>query len=161
MLNMSDIKKTNAMRILEKENIPYSIKTYEVDENNLDAIHVAKNANINIDFVYKTIVMINEKKEVFVFCLPAEFDVSLKKAKKITNSNKIELLKLNDLKNITGYIRGGCSPIGMKKQYTTYLSDIAQLEESIYISAGVRGMQLIINPDDLIKCISATYEDFI
>jgi len=158
---MSDIKKTNAMRILEKENIPYSIKTYEVDENNLDAIHVAKNANINIDFVYKTIVMINEKKEVFVFCLPAEFDVSLKKAKKITNSNKIELLKLNDLKNITGYIRGGCSPIGMKKQYTTYLSDIAQLEESIYISAGVRGMQLIINPDDLIKCISATYEDFI
>ncbi len=161
MLNMSDIKKTNAMRILEKENIPYSIKTYEVDENNLDAIHVAKNANINIDLVYKTIVMINEKKEVFVFCLPAEFDVSLKKAKKITNSNKIELLKLNDLKNITGYIRGGCSPIGMKKQYTTYLSDIAQLEESIYISAGVRGMQLIINPDDLIKCISATYEDFI
>jgi len=158
---MSDNKKTNAMRILEKENIPYNIKTYEVDENNLDAIHVAKNANINIDLVYKTIVMINEKKEVFVFCLPAEFDVSLKKAKKITNSNKIELLKLNDLKNITGYIRGGCSPIGMKKQYTTYLSDIAQLEDSIYISAGIRGMQLILNPDDLIKCISATYEDFI
>lgn len=96
-----------------------------------------------------------------MFCLPAEFDVSLKKAKKITNSNKIELLKLNDLKNITGYIRGGCSPIGMKKQYTTYLSDIAQLEDSIYISAGIRGMQLILNPDDLIKCISATYEDFI
>ncbi|NCD07395.1 MAG: Cys-tRNA(Pro) deacylase [Spirochaetia bacterium] len=158
---MSENKKTNAMRILEKENIPYNIKTYEVDENNLDAIHVAKNANINIDLVYKTIVMINEKKEVFVFCLPAEFDVSLKKAKKITNSNKIELLKLSDLKNITGYIRGGCSPIGMKKQYTTYLSDIAQLEDSIYISAGIRGMQLILNPNDLIKCISATYEDFI
>ncbi len=158
---MSENKKTNAMRILEKENIPYNIKTYEVDENNLDAIHVAKNANINIDLVYKTIVMINEKKEVFVFCLPAEFDVSLKKAKEITNSNKIELLKLSDLKNITGYIRGGCSPIGMKKQYTTYLSDIAQLEDSIYISAGIRGMQLILNPNDLIKCISATYEDFI
>lgn len=161
MVNMSDNKKTNAMRILEKDNIPYSVKTYEVDEDNLDAINVAKKANINIDLVYKTIVMINEKKEVFVFCLPAEFDVSLKKAKKITNSNKIELLKLNDLKNITGYIRGGCSPIGMKKQYTTYLSDIAQLEDSIYISAGIRGMQLILNPDDLIKCISATYEDFI
>lgn len=158
---MSENKKTNAMRILEKENIPYNIKTYEVDENNLDAIHVAKNANINIDLVYKTIVMINEKKEVFVFCLPAEFDVSLKKAKKITNSNKIELLKLTELKNITGYIRGGCSPIGMKKQYTTYLSDIAQIEDSIYISAGIRGMQLILNPNDLIKCISATYEDFI
>ncbi len=158
---MSENKKTNAMRILEKENIPYDIKTYEVDENNLDAIHVAKNANINIDLVYKTIVMINEKKEVFVFCLPAEFDVSLKKAKKITNSNKIELLKLTELKNITGYIRGGCSPIGMKKQYTTYLSDIAQIEDSIYISAGIRGMQLILNPNDLIKCISATYEDFI
>ncbi len=158
---MSENKKTNAMRILEKENIPYDIKTYEVDENNLDAIHVAKNANINIDLVYKTIVMINEKKEVFVFCLPAEFDVSLKKAKNITNSNKIELLKLTELKNITGYIRGGCSPIGMKKQYTTYLSDIAQIEDSIYISAGIRGMQLILNPNDLIKCISATYEDFI
>lgn len=158
---MSNIKKTNAMRILEKDNIPYEIKTYEVDENNLDAIHVARNANINIDIVYKTIVMINDKKEIFVFCLPAEFDINLKKAKKITNSNKIELLKLNDLKNITGYIRGGCSPIGMKKQYTTYISDIAQLEESIYISAGIRGMQLIINPNDLISCISATYEDFI
>ncbi len=158
---MSSIKKTNAMRILEKENIKYQVKEYAVDENNLDAVHVAKTANINIDLVYKTIVMINENKEIFVFCLPAEFDISLKKARALTSSNKIELLKLDMLKKVTGYIRGGCSPLAMKKSYQTFISDFALLEEKIYVSAGVRGLQLIVNPRDLAKCIGASFEEII
>lgn len=158
---MTSIKKTNAIRILEKEKIPFELKTYEVDENNLDAVHVANNAGINIDLVYKTIVMINEKKEIFVFCLPAEFDVSIKKAKFLSNSSKIELLKLKDLKTTTGYIRGGCSPIGMKKSYPTFISDFALLEDKIYVSAGVRGLQLLINPKDLLKCTNASFCDII
>lgn len=158
---MSTIKKTNAMRILEKENINYDLKEYEVDENNLDAIHVARNANIDLDLVYKTIVMINDNKEIFVFCLPAEFDISLKKAKAITKSNKLDLVKLSDLKKTTGYIRGGCSPIGMIKKYPTFISEFAEMEEKIYISAGIRGLQIIINPQDLAKCVNATFENFI
>ncbi|MCY1152726.1 MAG: Cys-tRNA(Pro) deacylase [Sphaerochaetaceae bacterium] len=155
------MKKTNAMRILEKENISYKVKAYDVDENNLDAVHVAKSANINIDLVYKTIVMINENKEIFVFCLPAEFDISLKKARFLTSSNKIELLKLDMLKKVTGYIRGGCSPLGMIKQYKTFISDFALLEDEIYVSAGVRGLQLIVNPKDLANCIGASFEEII
>jgi Cys-tRNA(Pro)/Cys-tRNA(Cys) deacylase len=158
---MASIKKTNAMRILEKENISYKVKAYDVDENNLDAVHVAKSANINIDLVYKTIVMINENKEIFVFCLPAEFDISLKKARSLTSSNKIELLKLDMLKKVTGYIRGGCSPLGMIKQYKTFISDFALLEDEIYVSAGVRGLQLIVNPKDLANCIGASFEEII
>jgi Cys-tRNA(Pro)/Cys-tRNA(Cys) deacylase len=158
---MSSIKKTNAIRILEKDNIPYELKTYEVDENNLDAVHIAKNENINIDLVYKTIVMVNEKKEVFVFCLPSGFDVSIKKAKALTKSKMLELIKLKDLKATTGYIRGGCSPLGMKKNFPTLISDFALLEDKIYVSAGIRGLQLIINPKDLSKCINASFEEII
>ena len=158
---MSDQKKTNAMRILEKNNIDFELLHYEVDENNLDAIHVAKTANINIDLVYKTIVFINEKKEKFVFCLPAEFNVSMKKAKSITNSKILELIRVNDLKKITGYIRGGCSPIGMIKQYDTFISDFALMEDKIYISGGKRGLQIKLNPKDLAKCINAEFAEFI
>lgn len=158
---MSEQKKTNAIRILEKNNINYELFNYEVDENNLDAIHVANSANINIDIVYKTIVFSNERKEKFVFCLPAEFNVSLKKAKFLTNSKSLELIPLNDLKKFTGYIRGGCSPIGMIKQYDTYIADYALMEDEIYISGGRRGLQIKLNPQDLAKCINADFNEFI
>ncbi|MGD1823317.1 MAG: Cys-tRNA(Pro) deacylase [Pleomorphochaeta sp.] len=158
---MSDIKKTNAMRILEKNNIEYELFLYEVDENNLDAIHVAQSANLDIDLVYKTIVFVNENKENFVFCLPAEFNVSLKKAKAITHSKSLELIKVNELKKTTGYIRGGCSPIGMIKSYETFISDFALMEDQIYISGGRRGLQIKINPTKLARCIDASFEEFI
>lgn len=158
---MSELKKTNAIRILEKNNIDYKLFHYEVDENNLDAIHVAKTANINIDLVYKTIVFSNERKEKFVFCLPAEFNVSMKKAKSITSSKILELIPLNDLKKTTGYIRGGCSPIGMIKQYDTFISEFALIESEIYISGGRRGLQIKLNPNDLAYCINAEFKDFI
>ncbi len=158
---MNELKKTNAMRILEKNKIKYSILKYKVDENNLDAIHIATNSKLSLELVYKTIVLINEKNEIFIFCLPAEFNVSLKKAKSITNSKKISLLELKNLKKTTGYIRGGCSPIGMIKEYPTYISEFAQIEDYIYISGGQRGLQLKINPFDLSKCINAKFRDFI
>ena len=153
--------KTNAMRILESLSIPYTVHTYEWDEEHLDAIHAATSAGLDTERVYKTIVMMNSNKELFVFCLPAEFSVSLKKARAVTGSKELDLLPLTELQKYTGYIRGGCSPLGMKKHYPTFISELAELEETIYVSAGQRGMQLSLKPDDLIKATNGSYEDFI
>ena len=153
--------KTNAMRILESLSIPYTVHTYEWDEEHLDAIHAAASAGLDTERVYKTIVMMNSNKELFVFCLPAEFSVSLKKARAVTGSKELDLLPLTELQKYTGYIRGGCSPLGMKKHYPTFISELAELEETIYVSAGQRGMQLSLRPDDLIKATNGSYEDFI
>ena len=153
--------KTNAMRILESLSIPYTVHTYEWDEEHLDAIHAAASAGLDTERVYKTIVMMNSNKELFVFCLPAEFSISLKKARAVTGSKELDLLPLTELQKYTGYIRGGCSPLGMKKHYPTFISELAELEETIYVSAGQRGMQLSLKPDDLIKATNGSYEDFI
>ena len=153
--------KTNAMRILESLSIPYTVHTYEWDEEHLDAIHAAASAGLDTERVYKTIVMMNSNKELFVFCLPAELSVSLKKARAVTGSKELDLLPLTELQKYTGYIRGGCSPLGMKKHYPTFISELAELEETIYVSAGQRGMQLSLKPDDLIKATNGSYEDFI
>ncbi|MCK9190533.1 MAG: Cys-tRNA(Pro) deacylase [Sphaerochaetaceae bacterium] len=154
-------KKTNAMRILEQLNIPYETASYEVDENNLDAIHAAEGAGLEKECVYKTIVMQAIDKSVFVFCLAAEDTISLKKARAITGVKDIDLIKMDILQKTTGYIRGGCSPLGMKKKFPTFISEMAQLEEYIYVSAGQRGLQLKLKPDDLLKATDAIYEDFI
>ncbi|MBO8435910.1 MAG: Cys-tRNA(Pro) deacylase [Spirochaetes bacterium] len=153
--------KTNAMRILESLSISYTVHTYEWDEEHLDALHASEAAGLDKECVYKTIVMMNSDKELFVFCLPAEFSVSLKKARAVTNSKDIDLLPLSELQKYTGYIRGGCSPLGMKKHYPTFISELAELEETIYVSAGQRGMQLSLKPDDLLKATNGTYADFI
>ena len=153
--------KTNAMRILDNLSIGYAIHTYEWDEEHLDAIHAAESAGLELEKVYKTIVMQNNEKKIFVFCLPAEFSVSLKKARTLTGSREIDLIKLEDMLKITGYIRGGCSPLGMKKHYPTFISELAELEDTIYVSAGQRGMQLELKPDDLVRAADAEYADFI
>jgi Cys-tRNA(Pro)/Cys-tRNA(Cys) deacylase len=155
------LKKTNAMRILEQLKIEYETKEYEVDENNLDAIHAAGSAGLKSECVYKTIVMQSSDKSVFVFCLAAGENISLKKARAITGSKDIDLIMMDTLQKTTGYIRGGCSPLGMKKTFPTYISEMAQLEQTIYVSAGVRGLQLKLKPDDLLQATNATYEDFI
>ena len=153
--------KTNTMRILDSLSIEYAVHTYEWDEEHLDAIHAAQSAGLELEKVYKTIVMQNNEKKIFVFCLPAEFSVSLKKAKMLTQSKEIDLIKLDDMLKITGYIRGGCSPLGMKKHYPTFISELAELEDTIYVSAGQRGMQLEVKPDDLVRAADAEYADFI
>ena len=153
--------KTNAMRILDSLGIGYTIHTYEWDEEHLDAVHAAEKAGLELEKVYKTIVMQNSEKKIFVFCLPAEFSVSLKKARALTGSKEIDLIKMDDLLKLTGYIRGGCSPLGMKKRYPTYIEETALLEDHIYVSAGQRGMQLEVDPEDLRRAADAQFADFI
>ncbi len=152
--------KTNAMRILEKNSIDYRVITYEYDEDHLDAVHIAKSAGLNLEQVFKTIVMINQSKELFVFCLPAQLEISLKKARDLTGSKSIDLLKLDQLQKYTGYIRGGCSPLGMIHTYPTFVEELATLEDTIYVSGGQRGLQVQLKPTDLVKCCKATVASF-
>lgn len=153
--------KTYAMRILDSLSIQYDVHHYEWDEDHLDAIHASESAGLDPERVYKTIVMRNTDKEIYVFCLPAEFEISMKKARALTDSKEIDLVKTTELLGLTGYIRGGCSPLGMKRHYPTFISELAELEETIYVSGGQRGIQLELKPADLIKAASAVYADFI
>lgn len=152
--------RTNAMRILEALGIEYKKHSYEVDEEHLDAVHAAKEVGIETERIYKTIVMKNSNNQLFVFCLPADFDISLKKARAITGSKDIDLLKMTELQKYTGYIRGGCSPLGMIKKYPTFILDLAELEETICVSAGIRGTFLEVSPSDLLRAAEAEYADF-
>ena len=149
------MKKTNAMRILEAAGVPYSSVEYAWDEAHLDAVAAARKLNIDPDMLFKTIVMISEDNEVFVFCVPAPSEVSLKKVRNITGK-KITPLKLESLQKTTGYVRGGCSPLGMKKHFPTFIDETAQLYDRIYVSAGERGHMLCIAPADLQEiCVAA------
>lgn len=152
--------KTNAMRILDAKGIGYSVHSYEYDEEHLDAIHAAKSAGLELEKVFKTIVMKNSDNMLFVFCLPAEFEISMKKARALTLSKDIELLKMSELQKYTGYIRGGCSPLGMIRKYPTFIEETALLEDRIYVSAGQRGLQLEVDPNDLARAVDGTFADF-
>ena len=152
--------KTNAMRILDSLNIEYSVFEYEWDEEHLDAVHLAKVAGLEPEHVFKTIVLRNSDKKLFVFCLPADFSISLKKARALTESKEIDLLPLNELQKNTGYIRGGCSPLGMIKKYPTFIEETALLEDYICVSAGQRGYFLKLNPEDLASALDAPFVDF-
>lgn len=153
--------KTNAMRVLDSLNINYEILTYEWDEEHLDAIHASESLGLNPEAVFKTIVMIGKSNNLYVFTLPALFNISLKKARDITREKEIDLLPLNLLQKNTGYIRGGCSPIAMIKKYPVYIEETALLEEYIYFSAGVRGMQIKAQPEDLRRATDGTFVDFV
>ena len=154
------MKKTNAMRILEALSIEYEVLSYDWDEEHLDAVHASSSAGLTSEQVFKTIVMQNSDNEVFVFCLPADFSVSLKKARTLTGSKDIDLIKMDNLLSLTGYIRGGCSPLGMRKHFPTFVEELALLQEHIYVSAGLRGYQLKITPEDLVKAAGANFADF-
>lgn len=154
------MKKTNAMRILESMGIEYEVLSYDWDEEHLDAVHASQTAGLLPQQVFKTIVMQDDSKNVYVLCLPADFSVSLKKARTLTGSKDIDLIKLTQLQDLTGYVRGGCSPLGMKKHYPTFVEELAQLEEYIFVSAGQRGLQLKLRPEDLVRAANATFADF-
>lgn len=148
------------MRILESHNIEYEVITYDWDEEHLDAVHATQKAGLELSQVFKTIVMEDSNRQIFVFCLPADFSISMKKARALTGSKDIDLLKLDKLQMVTGYIRGGCSPLGMKKQFPTFIEEVAQLEPYLYVSAGLRGYQLKIKPEDLITATGGQFADF-
>lgn len=149
------INKTNAARLLDKAKVPYELIPYEVDESDLSAVHVAASLGEPVEQVFKTIVLHGDKTGYFVCVIPGEHEIDLKLAAKVSNNKKCELLSLKDLLPTTGYIRGGCSPIGMKKPFPTYIHDTCDDFPYIYISAGVRGLQLKLAASDLIRMVRA------
>ncbi len=151
--------KTNVMRLLEQAGISYRAMEYEVDENNLGGEHVAEQIGMPPEQVFKTLVAKGEKKGFIVFCIPVNLELNLKKAAAAIGDKKIEMLPVKELLNTTGYIRGGCSPIGMKKKFPTYIDETAILYDEITVSAGVRGCQLCIPRDQLISYIGAELYD--
>lgn len=147
------------MRLLDQANIQYRTMEYEVDEDNLAGEHVAEQIHMPTEQVFKTLVAKGEKKGIMVFCIPVNTELNLKKAASFVGDKKIEMIHVKDLLNITGYIRGGCSPVGMKKRFPTYIDETAILFDEISISAGVRGCQIILSPNDLIPYIQAIQGD--
>lgn len=147
--------KTNAMRRLDAAKIKYEVKEYEVNENDLSGTHIAEQIGLPFEQVFKTLVAKGEKSGVVVFCIPVDREIDLKKAAIVTGNKKLEMLHVKDLLGTTGYIRGGCSPIGMKKKFPTYIDESSQGFEQITVSAGVRGAQLLLKVDELVKFTEA------
>ena len=149
------INKKNESRLFYKAKIAYELIPYEVDENDLSAIHVADSLGENIEQVFKTLVLHGDKNGHFVCVIPGEHEVDLKLAAKASGNKKCDLIPMKELLPLTGYIRGGCTPIGMKKPFPTYIHESCLNYPYIYISAGQRGLQLKLDPNDLIKEVHA------
>ena len=146
---MNKTNKTNAMRLMDAAKIPYRAVEYEYDESDLGGEHVAAVTGMNPDQVFKTLVARGEKKGILVFCIPVSCTLDLKKAAHAAGDKKVEMIHVKDLRSLTGYIRGGCSPVGMKKKFPTYIEETAQLFDEIAVSAGQRGLQVLVNPEEL------------
>lgn len=153
--------KTNAVRLVEQAGIPCREAFYEFDENDLNGMHAAEALNYPPEQVFKTLVARGERTGINVFCIPVCCELDLKKAAKAAGDKNMELVAVKELLPLTGYIRGGCSPVGMKKKYPTYLDETCILWEEIAVSAGARGHQLILNPQSLAQLISAELADII
>ena len=147
------IEKTNVARLLDKAGIKYSLIPYEFDENDLAVQHVAECLGQPIERVFKTLVLHGEKTKHIVCVVPGNTEVNLKALAKVSGNKKVEMIAMKDLLVVTGYIRGGCSPIGMKKKFPTFFHSSALEFETIYVSAGVRGLQVEIAPGDLIEFV--------
>ena len=156
-----NMEKTNVMRELDVAHISYTPHYYPVDEDHLDGMHVAMSLHKDPQRIFKTLVCIDPKNSIAVFCIPVNCEMDLKKAAKAAHFKSISLLPLAKLTSVTGYIRGGCSPIGMKKHYPTYIDETAILFDTIMVSAGKRGVQIELNPDDLTTFIHGSYHDLV
>lgn len=154
------IEKTNAARLLDRAHISYRLIPYEVDENDLAASHVAHSLGEPIEKVFKTLVLCGDRNGHLVCVVPGNMEVDLKALAKASGNKKVEMILMKDLLSTTGYIRGGCSPIGMKKKFPTYIHSSALNFDKIYISAGVRGLQIEIAPGDLIRFTEALAGDY-
>jgi Cys-tRNA(Pro)/Cys-tRNA(Cys) deacylase len=155
------MSKTNAIRILESRNILHTVHTYKVDENDLSGTTVAGKINAKMETVFKTLVASGDKNGINVFCIPVTEELNLKKAAAVSKNKNIEMVRVKDLLNLTGYIRGGCSPIGMKKDFPVFIEETAQLFEKVYVSAGIRGMQVCLSPEDLKNAVNAVFTDLL
>ena len=155
------IEKTNAARLLDKAGLKYALIPYEVDENDLAATHVAESLGEPIERVFKTLVLHGDKSGYIVCVVPGDKEVDLKALAKSSGNKKVEMIPMKDLLGVTGYIRGGCSPIGMKKKFPTFIHETALSFETIFISAGVRGLQIEIAPTDLMAYTGAKTGSFV
>lgn len=154
-------EKTNASRILKSHHIQHNVIDFEVDIEDLSAAHVAAKLGINPVQILKTLVLQNSENQYLVAVIPSNYHVDLKKMAKASHSKKVEMIPMKDLLDVTGYLRGGCSPVGMKKQYPTYIEESAQLFEKICVSAGKRGFLMQLKPEDLKNLIHAEYVDLL
>ena len=155
------IHKTNATRLLDKEKINYALISYEVDENDLSATHVAEQLNEDVAFVYKTLVLRGDKTGIFICIIPSDKEIDLKKAAQYSKNKKANMVLMKELFDLTGYIRGGCSPIGMKKKYPIIIDKNCIEKDYIIISGGERGLPIKIDPKDLINYLNIQIEDII
>ena len=153
------INKTNACRILDQKKIDYELIPYEVDETDLGAQHIADQLGEDINQVFKTLVLKGDKIGYFVCVIPGCNEVDLKKTAKATGNKSCDLIPMKELLPLTGYIRGGCSPVGMKKPFPTFIHETCQLFDYIYVSAGMRGLQFKLKPDDLVQAVGMTVAD--
>ena len=153
------INKTNACRILDQKKIDYELVPYEVDETDLGAQHIADQLGEDINQVFKTLVLKGDKIGYFVCVIPGCDEVDLKKTAKATGNKSCDLIPMKELLPLTGYIRGGCSPVGMKKPFPTFIHETCQLFDYIYVSAGMRGLQFKLKPDDLVQTVGMTIAD--
>lgn len=155
------MKKTNAVRLLDARGIHYELAEYEVDESDLSAGTLALKIGQNIEQIFKTLVLRGDKTEVFIVVVPGNTEVDLKKAARISGNKNAAMVQQKELLPLIGYIRGGCSPLGMKKPYPIYIHESCHLFSFIYISAGQRGLQLRLNPQDLIAITGAVVGDVV
>lgn len=151
--------KTNAVRLVEQAGISCKEQFYEYQEDDLSGMHAAQALGMPLEQVFKTLVARGPKTGIHVYCIPVCCELDLKKAAKVAGDKSMELVAVKELLPLTGYIRGGCSPVGMKKQYPTFLDETCILYEEIAVSAGERGHQMLLNPEDLAKITNATYAD--
>lgn len=154
-------KKTNAVRMVEQAGIPVTEHFYEYDEIDLNGNHAAEALGKPAEEVFKTLVARGEKTGINVFCIPVCFELDLKKAAKAAGDKNMELIHVKELLGLTGYIRGGCSPVGMKKRYPTYFDETCQLYDTIAVSAGERGHQMLVPPLELAELVAAKLADVI
>ncbi len=153
--------KTNAMRLIENAGIEYTVSEYEVDESDLSGTHAAELLGIDADSMFKTLVCRDEKGAPRVFCIPVAYELDLKKCAVAAGVKRVEMIHVKELLPLTGYIRGGCSPVGMKKKFPTYMDETAILFDKIYVSAGVRGVQMCLSPERLAEFVDATLHDLV
>lgn len=147
------------MRILEQAGIPFETLEYEVDESDLSGVHAAEILNINPECMFKTLVTRGEKNGIQIFVIPVAEELDFKKCALASKDKRVEMIHLKEILAVTGYIRGGCSPVGMKKKYPTFIDETAILFDKIFLSGGKRGCQIIVNPETLAKFIDAEFFD--
>ena len=155
------IEKTNAARLLDKAGITYELVPYEVDENNLAATHISEQLGEPVEQVFKTLVLSGDRTGYFVCVIPGNGEVDLKAAAKVSGNKKCDLIPMKDLLPVTGYIRGGCSPVGMKKPFPTYFHSTVLDFDTVYVSAGVRGLQFRLSPKDLVSYVHGETADIV